>query len=426
MLKDKVKFFLFVSCVLYIMVIIWIMVQHGEGLKDYFVSSSAFGDLFSPMNKMRINTYTAPFYSNYPPLANIFFLCLKRIIPKESLYGYEGIVNSFSSKLLVVFYFIIGLTFLRLSIKKLIHKMNNNYSVFWGELAAFFIMSSGVFVYLYTRANILLFVVILILFFATFYDSENKIMSELALISLAISTGLKIYPIVFGVFLIKKDNVKKILRTVLYGIVFCVLPFFCYDGFKTIKFFFENLFSRNETFYLNHAISFKGSLMMIYGAFTGKILNVSNIVLLIPLFVGIFIFASSEERWKKWFAACLWIIWLPNGSYLYNLTLLCVPLIMLLFDKQNKTIHYVYLMLFVITTLPMFFPEVYKLNRILEYNQLGHVSWNIVIDNMVFWILVAIIIVENLFCLIKDRFKIRNVNRNIMEDTYHDEEGSKA
>ena len=136
--------------------------------------------------------------------------------------------------------------------------------------------------------------------------------------------------------------------------------------------------------------------MIIYGAFTKKILKVSGLMMGIPLLIGAFIFISSKEQWKKWFAACLWIIWLPNGSYLYNFTLLCIPLIVLLFDGKNKIMDYVYITLFVILALPTFFPEIYKFNPVLEYNNLGHISWNIVIENAVFFVLVAVIIFENI------------------------------
>lgn len=411
--RDKVKFFLFISSALYLLVVVWAIFQHGVGLGNYFIGSSCFGDLFSPMVKDRINTYKDPFYSNYPPLANIIFLCMKRIIPLDSLYGYEGIVNSFSADLLVIFYFLIGFTFLRFTLKALINKtnnkLNNKYNNTWIELVIICIMFSGVFIYLYTRANNLLFVVILVVFFATFYDSDNKVLSELALISLAVATGLKIYPVIFGVFLLKKGNVKKVLRIILYGILFCVLPFFFYDGFETIKCFFENLFTRNGDFFLNHAISFKGGLMIIYGAFTEKILNVSSIMMIVPLFIGAFIFISSEEIWKKWFGACLWIIWLPNGSYLYNFTLLCIPLIMLLFDEQNKLMHYIYIVMFIILTLPTFFPEMNKFNLILEYNGLGHISWNIVIENIVFFVLVAVVVVENIYYLLNRKNRVKNI-----------------
>ncbi|MDE7306535.1 MAG: DUF2029 domain-containing protein [Clostridia bacterium] len=90
------------------------------------------------------------------------------------------------------------------------------------------------------RGNLLLPSLILTMVFLCWYDSKNKVAAEFALIALAVAGVLKIYPLVFGVFLLKDKKWFEIIRTALYFALFYILPCFCFDG--GFKVYLENLF----------------------------------------------------------------------------------------------------------------------------------------------------------------------------------------
>ena len=55
--------------------------------------------------------------------------------------------------------------------------------------------------------------------FLLFYKDENPIYRHLALIGLAISAALKVYPVIFGVVLLYERRWKDVVWAVLYGII---------------------------------------------------------------------------------------------------------------------------------------------------------------------------------------------------------------
>ena len=65
------------------------------------------------------------------------------------------------------------------------------------------------------RANFLLMTLFFILFYIFNNDSENKIRRELALISLAMASALKLTPAVLGILLLYNKQWKEAIRTVI-------------------------------------------------------------------------------------------------------------------------------------------------------------------------------------------------------------------
>ena len=75
------------------------------------------------------------------------------------------------------------------------------------------------------RANFLLMTLFFILFYIFNYDSENKTRRELALISLAMASALKLTPAVLGILLLYNKQWKEAIRTVIYGLILGMVPF---------------------------------------------------------------------------------------------------------------------------------------------------------------------------------------------------------
>lgn len=82
--------------------------------------------------------------------------------------------------------------------------------------------------YAYERGNIVIYSFICSMMFVFFQNSKNKYMREIALMSLAFAAGLKIYPAFLGCLLYNKEY-KRAIRTVIYGIIMFIVPFFAFQ-----------------------------------------------------------------------------------------------------------------------------------------------------------------------------------------------------
>ena len=90
------------------------------------------------------------------------------------------------------------------------------------------ICCSSPFVYAIMRGNTIYFALIFVLLFLLYYDSDKPVLREIAYISLAIAGAIKIYPLFFGVFLLKKKRFFPVARVAVYFTILFFISFkFC-------------------------------------------------------------------------------------------------------------------------------------------------------------------------------------------------------
>ena len=92
----------------------------------------------------------------------------------------------------------------------------------------------------FERGNQINLAFALTMFFVAYYNDERKNMKELALISLALSASLKLYPAVYGFILVKEKKWKETFRLFIYGVCAFFLPFLVY-GRNAFRSFVECL-----------------------------------------------------------------------------------------------------------------------------------------------------------------------------------------
>ena len=71
----------------------------------------------------------------------------------------------------------------------------------------------------FERANSIIVAFIGMLFFLALKESKNRVLKEIGIISLAVASAIKIYPVVLFVLLLKEKKYKELLR----GVVYCLL-----------------------------------------------------------------------------------------------------------------------------------------------------------------------------------------------------------
>lgn len=236
--------------------LITVLLSHGEGKGLFFYDIFDTGmDFFHSIEYVATGAPYEDWNVIYPPLANLFFSFCFLFVP-ESQYSlwkqdffeslamrgtYMDLRVWQSTMMLFIIFIIVTAIVLFSLLRKLVGKEKYNL------LTTIFLMSSLGVVYAYERGNIILLSAIFLYIFIIYKDDTNVIIQELALIALAISAGLKLYPCFFGLLLLYEKKWKKAIRACIYGCISFVFPFFCFEErLNGIKLFISSLFAWTE------------------------------------------------------------------------------------------------------------------------------------------------------------------------------------
>lgn len=232
-----------------------------------------------------------------------------------------------------------------------------------GVFVALF-MSPG-YIYLIDRGNIVILTAVLIGGFLCLYidfnDNKKKpIQGILSLLLLCSAVCMKLYPILFGLFLLRRKDWKGILKSIVLFAVLFLIPFLAIKDEHPIMCMLDNLLSLNG-----------GNTQDTRGFGYGYMVSITTIAKAITNWLGlatpsylytvidILILASvcyvtfmSNKTWKQLFAITVSMIVLPGFSWLYNCIYLFIPL--MYFFKEEHFINknnVVYLILFILCTI---------------------------------------------------------------------------
>ncbi len=374
-----IRLFSVLLIALFIGSIVWNIVQNGSVLDAilYDDQLDTGMDFFNSMAYTRGRVPYTQYGTVYPPLANVLFLTLMHAVPTEvsDRWGstYDELISMRGTGLDMRLYqgalfpFLLFIAFSAAVLFALAYRGIRGEPPAKALFAFAMITSLGV-LYAVERGNISLTTLCLVLFYIQFQDSPSRVVSELALLSLAAATGLKLYPVVFGVTLLLSRQYGKALRAILYGLVLFLAPFFLFEGFASIKQFFQLLLAFNDP---GEAVSPIGvSLMQIAetalklfhfnetspAGYAAVLAAVGKLTYLI-LAVAVALCFVTRYRWKALLLLALTTILIPNRSGIYVTCYLIVPVIAFLnAQPEPSRLRYAYMALFV--PLLAFFPYV--------------------------------------------------------------------
>lgn len=285
----------------------------------------------------------------YPPLVVLFYKFCSMFFNIDSMKASEVRETSLGMIIFVCFTIVSYILF-----AKLIYKYKNG-SLANKSLFAFFTLFSFPMIYLIERGNIIVLVLPLLLYFVNEYDSDVKYKRHLAYICLAISVAIKIYPVFFGLLLLKKKkNFKNILLCIFYGAVFFFVPFIFVGGFSQLGVLIHNILYTSSMFG-SKGFGFKVSISNTFSLF-GHVFNhvrlfetAGTMFLIITVLAGLFLilFNKWNEDWKIYAVISLIIILVPGFSYIYSVAYMIIPLLFFLNKKEIKWIDYIYSLLFI-------------------------------------------------------------------------------
>lgn len=338
-----------------------------------------FSDFVEIMNfSLDDSPYVDGVGSSYPPLA-IAVLYPFALICKGAFAKYNGEtfedINELTSKiachwefwLALVLFFCISI-FSIAYIASRICRFNFKNSVKLTLAIAF----SGPFVYAIMRGNTIYFALIFVLLFLLLYKSENPVLREIALLSLAFAGCLKLYPLFFGVFLLKDKKIFASVRVAVYFALMFFIPFLFISGNEGgANPFVENLqgFMSDAERLLNFrnlsitALLYKTVYVFSHSAAESQAFDIVNLVILILVFLAATVLAvCAKSNFSRAVICTGIIILIPSVTYFYVLIFMIIPFMEYFknYDSIPKKERIMYLALFMfIAITPIMIPQFY-------------------------------------------------------------------
>lgn len=274
----------------------------------------------------------------YPPLVTLLFAILGHFVPQWELYSSITARDSQMGSLLFV-YCLIGIAILICHLIKK-YKQGKRYEVRYFTLLLFLTYPM---IYCIERGNIVILCAICIILFLYNYRSEHYAAKVLAWVALSVAAGIKIYPAVLGLLLLREKRWKDTCHCLCFGIILNLIPaLFFKTGLASVAYMVINaqsMVSNNSVIGakvdLAHMINIPRELLDIsfFNALADGYSVIRCILLLLSIVVILF---SKLENWKIYTLLLLDIIVLTSFSPFYYILYLTAPLMMFLDTKEKR------------------------------------------------------------------------------------------
>ena len=408
-------YFLFVSAIMLIASLGVALMSEGHSFSLGLYGTGFYSDQFMDfMNSVRDsvqpNLYNSR-YSLYPPLAILFFRFIASLLS-------ENVINTpFNSRMFLlkdqrsVLIYIIYILICFIAIDRMINsKIKNDRLPIESRLISVMLIFSFPMLYCLDRGNIVLLCVVTTMFFVFFRNSESKVIREIAYISLAVSAGLKFYPAIFGLLLIRDKKIKDALRLMLYGVLFIAVPFLIVHHMDTmtisnmssdelataqaaatdtfsaaaatqtqsLAFTLEGIIRNLKNFFIKKTggldFSNMGIQNVFYLPFVRKALGETTVEKLATSafytteILALLAFIISKKEWQRVFCLTYFMLNIPAASSMYALSFMIIPFTLFLADNgQRDKYEWVQLFLFtpLLSNIPVFYYK--KLQNVLDY-----------------------------------------------------------
>lgn len=304
----------------------------------------------------------------YPPLANLIFLAISFFTPDaynntdfSQRYSWTeypaAIAVAVIWCVICLATFVVIFTFAQ---KKL--------SVAKRVLVSLLMFFSVPILYLLERGNIIILTLFALALYAFTYNSKSKIKRELGLIALAFAFAIKLYPVVFGWFLIADKRFKEAIRCAIYGVALLVIPSFFFGGFSCFHQIFLNIFSFS---------SGTGNVLSIMLEYIGMP-PLGQSIMTALVYAWVFIcgicfaispFIRKDQPYKTWSLGLVTILCVPSLTSIYSWAFMLIPLIMLFCRSEltKKDMTYSVMMTVPFVFLPFRFSHHVSGNTVLVY-----------------------------------------------------------
>lgn len=208
--------------------------------RDFFADMTNCVGYSSQRDVYNNTMYTGTYEKIYPALPYVLTYLFSRLVDMNKYHEANYFLNMYQEPFFLII-FIICLFIILLMIYECIRAYKTGGNIIKVGCAMACVLSMPV-IFTIERANLILITVFCMLFFAFYYDSDNRVMRELALLSLAVAFAFKITPAVFGMLLLYNKKVKEAIRAAIYALLAGIVPFLFFEGgLDNIRLLFRNM-----------------------------------------------------------------------------------------------------------------------------------------------------------------------------------------
>lgn len=333
------KLFYSLSLLGFVVSFFLIVMTNGETFRSFFYyGHDYFMDFFNHIwyVRDRVHVYDSSIYASFPPLAYVLYYFLGKFIPPSAIEGPGNRAvrdNLFGLNLYVAYTVVLVVLFVFL----VQYFMRKKKRVEQCALLLIILLSAP-FIGLYERGNSAFIVLILLMGFTVFRDSEEAWKREAAIILLAVAAGLKLYPAVFGLLYLQEKRWGEAARLTAYGLFLVFFPFIFFGGFGKIQVLLYNFKAISNEIVLGDLRSVTYATVWI-----GQKLGIGLPVLLIAGSVASVLFfllscvcvLLQRELWKKMALLSGIMILFPVWSGSYTIIYLTLPLVLFLGEEHG-------------------------------------------------------------------------------------------
>lgn len=294
----------------------------------------------------------------YPPLANALFWLISRAMPAAYL---EAPVAQWSTWHLYPAA-VLGVSFfLCLSLVLFAGVLGREpYPRPLRLLLAFFLAASFPVLFLIERGNLVILCLAALLLFSQNYDSHNAMAREVGLFALAVATALKIYPLLFGLPLIRERRWRDIAHAAAYALLLFLIPSFFFGG----PLFCAGWIVKNTVYYSNYAGRGAISLLAAWGipaTLARAVIYALYAALLLFLILSALL---PRKPFKAWALCAATLLAVPSIFSAYNWVLVLPALLSFLRTERLVGLNILWFFLMA-TPFFVFVPKAYQDNGLI-------------------------------------------------------------
>lgn len=322
----------------------------------FFHASNDTGmDFFHSIEYVRGRKPYELFNTLYPPLANMFFYVLFRFVPS---WQYETWMPTFTESVNArgtaidlrvwqptMVLFIVFVAICVVAMVLLVQNCTNSRTGVNKNLFSVSVLLSYGVLYSLERGNIIIISFLCCLFFVRYKDSKNRVLSTFAIVMLAVSAGLKIYPALLGMMLLYDKQYKKAFITIGLGVASLVLPTLIFhEGLSGVGMFLKKLSSHSDTAaFVTDGFSFDricNTVIQLIASARGVEVGESSMALssalaklnlpMAALTLGCGFY--MEKQWQKTLACCTAMM-LYSFQYPYGMIFFLIPLLIMVAEE---------------------------------------------------------------------------------------------
>ncbi|MDY5871723.1 MAG: glycosyltransferase family 87 protein [Candidatus Methanomethylophilaceae archaeon] len=304
--REDPLFFLFLSLssVIFCVVLFFFIVTEGNTLRNMLFEDHAetFMDFFNSVMYSYDRPYTE-WHVIYPPLITVFYGVLGNyMIPYvDPIPGMDlaHIIRSSQMGLMIYLAITSATLFIFFGvIRRHFSSIKNAKLITW-LLAC--IMVSYPIVYTVERGNSILLTVLALYLFLLTYRSECVWIRRFSYLCLACAAGIKIWPLIFGILVLKERDPRDIVECMVIGAVALLLPFVFTDG--TFLDLLNNISNHmSDTVANGSMISLSDISYVVFSQFLSHDVSMSCskvcVTILTVLSLSIVLFSRNLETWK--------------------------------------------------------------------------------------------------------------------------------